>query len=153
MGDTEHDVIVRLFFLELFIPGNADIDNLQVTSTPYSSHENLNCSDADMPDLSPAEVKNPLNFLQPVHLSMNLKIPPYMIISTQAPLGPPLPCSSSPAATAEAPELSYGEVCFTEWCVKINQYKIQNVGIYWTIIIRSSLTHCCHSSVVRWRQW
>lgn len=30
---------------------------LQVTSTPYSSHENLNCSDADMPDLSPAEVK------------------------------------------------------------------------------------------------
>ena len=68
---------------------------------------------------------------------MNLKIPPYMIISTQAPLGPPLPCSSSPAATAEAPELSYGEVCFTEWCVKINQYKIQNVGIYWTIVILS----------------
>jgi len=53
----------------------------EVTSTPYSSHENLNCSDADMPDLSPAE----------------------------APLGPPMPCSSSPAATAEAPELSYGE--------------------------------------------
>ena len=58
MGDTEHDVIVRLVFPEPVIPGNADIDNLQVTSTPYSSHENLNCSDADMPDLSPAEVKN-----------------------------------------------------------------------------------------------
>lgn len=53
----------------------------EVTSTPYSSHENLNCSDSDMPDLSSCEV----------------------------PLGPPLPCSSSPVATAEAPELSYGE--------------------------------------------
>jgi len=53
----------------------------EVTSTPYSSHENLNCSDSDMPDLAPAE----------------------------APLGPPLPCSSSPVVTAEAPELSYGE--------------------------------------------
>ena len=116
MGDTEHDVIVRLVFPELVIPGNADIDNLQVTSTPYSSHENLNCSDADMPDLSPAEVKNHSGstLTSYNHLSMNLKIPPYMIISTQAPLGPPLPCSSSPAATAEAPELSYGEVCFTE---------------------------------------
>jgi len=53
----------------------------EVTSTPYSSHENLNCSDSDMPDLS----------------------------SCEASLGPPIPCSSSPVATAEAPELTYGE--------------------------------------------
>lgn len=53
----------------------------EVTSTPYSSHENLNCSDSDMPDLATCE----------------------------APLGPPLPCSNSPVATAEAPELTYGE--------------------------------------------
>lgn len=57
----------------------------EVTSTPYSSHENL-CSDSDMPDLS--EVLYP-----------------------EAPLGPPLPCGATQcgSATAEAPELSYGE--------------------------------------------
>ena len=76
---------------------------LQVTSTPYSSHENLNCSDADMPDLSPAEVKT--EFTSSFN-STNL----------QAPLGPPMPCSSSPAATAEAPELSYGEVWIIVVC-------------------------------------
>jgi len=54
----------------------------EVTSTPYSSHENLlACPDSDMPDLQ----------------------------ACQGPaMGPPLPCTTS-SSTAEAPELSYGE--------------------------------------------
>ena len=147
---------------------------LQVTSTPYSSHENLNCSDADMPDLSPAEVRvednlikslesphsvfiillafhlfsswtplwiivhalwkdwlslkefdlfflrDPFPYLHielpPTSIISNPSAKPYLITPPQAPLGPPLPCSTSPVATAEAPELSYGDVfMFYKW--------------------------------------
>lgn len=70
-----------------------------------------------MPDLSPAEVTTEENPCVLVHYilqqttfnDLSLKNP-YLVTSPQAPLGPPMPCSSSPAATAEAPELSYGEV-------------------------------------------
>jgi len=63
----------------------------EVTSTPYSSHENLlACSDSDMPDLATCEGPS---------------------------MGPPLPCSASSASTAEAPELSYGEpACVPPGC-------------------------------------
>ena len=70
-----------------------------------------------MPDLSPAEVnaeENPRNgsqyFPSKLDSMTSHMTPPHLVISPQAPLGPPMPCSSSPAATAEAPELSYGEV-------------------------------------------
>ena len=52
--------------------------------------------------------------------------PPHLVISPQAPLGPPMPCSSSPAATAEAPELSYGEV----WIITMYDLTVVQGGFF-----------------------
>ena len=60
-------------------------------------------------------------FPSKLHSMTSHMTPPHLVISPQAPLGPPMPCSSSPAATAEAPELSYGEV----WIITMYELTVQ----------------------------